>query len=188
MGQWHFGFHDPSALGLLTTAGFLAVAWMSGRRALEAARDSRTPAVEVNSWWIISAFTLFLGLNKQLNLQTLFIDLGRNLSVSHGWFESRRSVQFAFVFASGILGLIAIFFALLRYRTYWRGHRCVSGGLALVAFYCLLRIAEINHVAITTGDEKDTRLWPIKLAGIGLMLWGTGPGSRSGRQKESGNP
>jgi hypothetical protein len=172
MGKWHIGFHDLSVLGLLTTTGFLAVAWMSGRRALEAARDSPALGVDVQPWWIIFAIAFLLGVNKQLNLQTLFMDLGRDLSVSYGWFESRRSVQAAFVIASGILGLIAALFALLGYRTFWFAHRRMSVGLALVACYCLLRIAEINHVPIGADDGKDTRLWPIKLAGIGLMLWG----------------
>jgi hypothetical protein len=154
---------------------------MSGQRALEARRSCLAVA---RPWWIVFAVTLFLGLNKQLDLQTLLIELGRNLSLSHGWFDSRRSVQFAFVLASGIIALGTALYVLCRYRTFWSAHRPVTVGLALVACYCLLRVAEINHVLVTAPAAEDTRFWPAKLAGIGLMIWGSAPRIAVGVQTE----
>ena len=50
--------------------------------------------------WLVCA----LGVNKQLDLQTLFTQLARDLAMAQGWYEERRRYQVAFIIAIGLLG------------------------------------------------------------------------------------
>ena len=46
-------------------------------------------------WRLLALGLLFLGINKQLDLQTLLIDLGRQAALAGGWSGERRRVQLA---------------------------------------------------------------------------------------------
>jgi hypothetical protein len=50
-----------------------------------------------------------LGVNKQLDLQTLLGDVGRSVSTAQGWYDKRRAVQAVFVLVFAIIcGIVAI--------------------------------------------------------------------------------
>src|SRR6476659_1098397 len=50
---------------------------------------------ERRAWLAISVLFLFLGVNKQLDLQTALTEAGRYLAHYKGWYEQRQVVQLA---------------------------------------------------------------------------------------------
>jgi hypothetical protein len=85
--------HDPPTAWLIVAAYALGtlLAWAAHREALE--RRER------NFWLIAAIFLLLMGLNKQLDLQTLLSDSVRSMAKAQGWYEARRLVQGVFILA-----------------------------------------------------------------------------------------
>ena len=98
---WKAG--DPTRLGWLTFGLYLLATLICFRRAL--AQGERRP------WGWQSAALLFLGLNKELDLQTVLIRLSRQCARATGWFAYRRAVEFAL--------FLAVLFVLLWAVTKW---------------------------------------------------------------------
>ena len=59
-------------------------------------------------WFALCGVMVFLGFNKQLDLQTCFTQVGRDMAHSEGWYESRRTVQLIFIVILVLLGLAII--------------------------------------------------------------------------------
>ena len=111
---WTPGIGDPDATGWLTVAAYLLCA------GLAFAVWRRQPAGTSRGFWgVIAALTLFLAVNKQLDLQTAMTETGRCLSHAQGWYDQRRYVQLAFL-ALLVAGIV------LAVR---RGKRALSGNL-----------------------------------------------------------
>src|SRR5688572_33006079 len=98
-GQWKPGIGDPTLLGWLTVAVYLAgaaICW----KAAAASVGTRWPTYtrgEPLFWLVCAVFLLCLGVNKQLDLQTWFTVLGKSLAKDTGWYEQRRLVQACFI-------------------------------------------------------------------------------------------
>src|SRR5712672_1995497 len=109
LGDWTPGFHDPTALdwaitlGYLVAAGFCLYAWWTEKTA---GADART---HVRGFWLVVGIAMvLLGINKQLNFQTLLTDVGRGAAEQQGWYERRRTVQRLFVLGFTVVGITAV--------------------------------------------------------------------------------
>src|SRR3712207_4883602 len=101
--RWHPGVGDPTLRGWLTVGAYalgaglaLRAAWVSARHAEPslAPADRRTL---VGFWCLTAVVLVLLGINKQLDLQTWFIQVMRDLAKEQGWYEARRQYQIEFV-------------------------------------------------------------------------------------------
>src|SRR5688572_23307106 len=115
-GRWHPGIGDPTVMGWVTVATYAAAAFFS----FEALRASRLgarklaaiapPEAEnqrdlVKLWSLVTLAMVVLGLNKQLDLQSLFTEILRDMAKSEGWYEQRRAYQRLFIVTIGLVGL-----------------------------------------------------------------------------------
>ncbi len=167
---WKFAAGDPTVIGWTVTIGYLlaslllATAGMLSNRAVDQS-DPTEP------WWSLSALMAALGLNKQLNFQTLLLDLGREFAKSEGWYADRRLLQVAFV---ALIGLIACAFTYRILRRPSRSPRLVGWkiGLTIILTYCLVRAAEINHLKSSNPQTRiaHSAFWSLELFGILFML------------------
>lgn len=188
-GRWAPGIGDPTILGWVTVFAYFTAAylcWTAARTAhakaqgevnAQTARDQRT----ISRFWMLSvAIMVLLGINKQLDLQSLFTEVARDLSRAQGWYEERRRYQVAFVAAIGVIGLIAtsaLAFALRRVL-----RRVMGGllGLGLIVSFVVIRAASFHHIDILLMDLGPVRLnWIIELSGIGLIGYAAYRASRS---------
>src|SRR6185295_16494460 len=98
-GRWRPGIGDPDPLGwTITVAYFIACGlcvW-AGVRERQAAGRAREVLVW-KFWFILAGILLFLGFNKQLDLQSLLTQAGRDFAREEGLYEKRRGLQFVFV-------------------------------------------------------------------------------------------
>ena len=143
--DWHFGVNDPDLFGWLTCIAYLLVAvlcWMCARKA--------TGTSDANStgdrflWSGLAALMLVLGINKQLDLQTPFIALGRSLAITEGWYSQRRIVQWVFIGGLGSVGVAFLGLTAWRIRHAWFRHVLSLCGLAILITFVVLEAAPIH--------------------------------------------
>jgi hypothetical protein len=191
IGDWSPGLGDPTIIGWLTVVAYLAGAYLCFlafkierfrrkrpadglrayldalrwlRRGLIGRKRAEVPSVErVPALWAgLSLMLLLLGINKQLDLQSLLTELGRIAARDQGWYEGRRTVQVVFILLLVVAGAWLL-------RALWQFSRAhlpdlrlaLLGALGLVCFVAI-RAASFHHVDLLIGTE---------IAGIDLNAW-----------------
>jgi hypothetical protein len=138
---------DPTALGWAMTALY-AVAFLAASVAL-----LRAEGRERVFWALAAAAMLALGVNKELDLQTLLGAAGHCISAEGGWAEGRRAVKKAAIVAlTGIVGLSGL--VLLWWVRGVLGRVWVAvAGLAVTAVFVVFRAAWLSNLDMPLGDE-----------------------------------
>src|SRR5258708_3621848 len=108
--RWHPGIGDPTVMGWVTVAAYVVAAVLCWRLVcLVPARESTEVRTQAFGFWIAFAVLMtFLGVNKQLDLQTWLTLFGKHLAQNEGWYERRRPVQAFFVLFVAIAGLASL--------------------------------------------------------------------------------
>ncbi|MHC4966049.1 MAG: hypothetical protein ACYTGE_14200 [Planctomycetota bacterium] len=177
-------FGDPTIAGWTIVVFYLAgaaacvwalrVAWMGSRMAADypgdrRARD-RSAAYKASFlfWALLIALFLFLGLNKQIDLQSWLADVGRDMAKAQGWYEQRGRVQTIFVGAVAVSGLWVLAFLLDRTRDLLPRHALAFGGLVLLACFVILRTSSFHDVdrVLGWGVGGMKLSWVLELLGI----------------------
>lgn len=138
-------------------------------------KASPLPREEVKHWKLWAILLFLLGLNKQLDLQTWMISVGRLLAREQGWLEYRRQVQLLFVACfTGVVGVGVIWWG-RRHLAFYGTHRSLTAGLGLILFYVLIRAADMDHVFESWGWQpfSDQWFWIVELLGTALAVIGT---------------
>ena len=78
--RWRPGIGDPTFMGWLTVAAYAIAAFTALLAARRAGRAPGTTRGSRGMWLLVAAFMALLCLNKQLDLQSLLTDIGRQLS------------------------------------------------------------------------------------------------------------
>lgn len=143
-GRWHPGIGDPTWIGWFTVlvyAATLAVCLRAWRVARQVGAPSRF-------WALVSALMLALGLNKQLDLQSWFTEVGRNLALQGGWYQDRRKLQLLFILALAVGCIIGLLLLRQMLGQAWRHYRTTCTGLGLLATFVVMRAASFHHVDV----------------------------------------
>ena len=120
--NWSPGIGDPTVAGWLTVILYLVTSvgcWIL-------ARELGSADIERRAWRSISILFFFLGINKQLDLQTALTEAGRYLAYYQGWYEQRQLVQLAFIALIAVICLASVITLLI-----WGRHAPISTWLAL---------------------------------------------------------
>jgi len=146
-GQWRPGIGDPTVLGWMTVAAYLLAALLCGRvMLLRRVMVSRGARVSVPFWSVLVVLLLLLGINKQLDLQSLITVLGKNLARAQGWYGQRRKYQVLFVVLVGVLGVLGIVvLGWMSRGASWSCWLALVGIVYLFAFVAI-RAASFHHV------------------------------------------
>jgi hypothetical protein len=182
-GRWTPGIGDPSVIGWFTVVAYLAAAACCAPLVW---RQARGPRFERWFWGALALMTLALGINKQLDLQSLFTQVLRDEAQRYGWFGERRILQAAFIFAVGLAGAILVGMAWRWLPVLQRNMRIGVTGVIFVYTYVLIRAASFHHVDIfinrsILGVKWN---WIIEVGGIAIILYATIREGRSGRTGE----
>ena len=155
---WRPRFGDPTPMDWCITGGYLAasvICFVAARR--EGVTEPGASRYSVRFWLALAAMMLALGLNKQLDLQTLMTQMGREIAHSGGWYGERRVIQAAFAFNCVVLGAV---FAGIGLRMIWgqklSAYLAYLGVVFLVTFV-VIRAASFHHI--------DTFLYRLPLLG-----------------------
>jgi hypothetical protein len=156
---WSAGIGDPTWIGWLTTAGYFVAALLCF---VAFPRD--------RIWLAIGLSMALLGFNKQLDLQTLLTQIGKQMALQEGWYDQRHQIQAAFAAAfvglSGA-GAVKIFFVARRESRALR--LALAGTLVLMAFV-VMRVATFEHLGMP--DFGDNLNGLVELVGIACVAGG----------------
>lgn len=173
-GNWSPGIGDPTIAGWVTVVLYFAAALLCWR-----ARDAVGPP-ERRWWTVVAVLLVLLGFNKQLDIQTLFTEIGRSVARAQGWYnEERRVVQFDFIVAMAIGGgVIATIMAATVGRRVGRWARLSMMALCALGVFVLIRATSFHHVdemlgVHVGGFRYNTLLETTPLALIMLAAWRT---------------
>ena len=170
-GRWHLGVGDPTIIGWLTVVAYFicfVTCFIAVRRHLD--KNQR----EAVYWFLMTLIMLFLGINKQLDLQMLMGEIGRSISKSQGWYEDRKIVQITFLVLLGIFFLWAGHFTWRRFDKVLLRNKLASFGLFYLCAFIMVRAISIHG----TDSFMDSKLFGGKLshlleiAGVILIMWG----------------
>lgn len=147
IGRWSPGIGDPSVGGWLTVLLYAMAAWLVWRLLREwKTSNSRRAPLEIWFWRALLLGLVLLGINKQLDLQSAFTEIGRILAHKWGWYADRRQFQVGFIAGFAIMGL-TLFAAAVNLTwgapaaTVW----ALLGGTGLVVFV-FIRAASFHHI------------------------------------------
>jgi hypothetical protein len=180
--EWYPIIGDPSLMGWFTVAAYFVAALLCWRASVTAKR-TRPPGVIPASalfWFALVVFLIFLGTNKQLDLQTWLTALAKQLSKAQGWYENRRIVQIIFIALVALAGIL--FFAGLVWltRARWKSHWLALAGSMFLACFIVVRAASFHHIdqwlGWRIGGLKVN--WILELGGIGCIAFSAWKNSR----------
>ncbi len=144
IGYWSPGIGDPTIAGWLTVVLYLVAAVVCFRVGRN--EGWALPRSEMALFRLLTLALVALGVNKQLDLQTAFTELGRMLAADEGWYDERRGVQKAFIIAVGATAVaIGAAAAVIMRRMPLPTHVAIVGALGLVAFV-VIRASSFHHV------------------------------------------
>ena len=166
---WRPAIGDPTWIGWITVAAYLMAAWFCARAGWRARQPAGGQQNESPlPWFVFAAGLCLLGVNKQLDLQTAFIQMGRLLARGEGWYPQRRLAQIIFVLALGAALAGMLFIVICRRRHFFKNHALTLLGSIFLAAFVFLRAAIFNHVDAEAGLGLGEGQWmdSLELAGV----------------------
>ena len=158
--NWKPGIGDPTFVGWVAVIAYFSTAALS---ACVASRlDRRIRASQRKAWWILTLVLVVLGINKQLDLQGLLMELGRSFAYQHGVYGKRRVLQMIFLFLLAVVSLTALFLWFRMNRQNWREQGYMLVGSVFLVTFVLVRAASFHHFqeifAVPLGGVKLHRV------------------------------
>lgn len=169
MGQWRPTIGDPCFMGWFTVGSYFACAILG---AIIVLTNRKADREFLFFWSIISVLMILLGINKQLDLQSLFTEVGRQIARAQGWMDRRQIVQFWFIVAFGTSAIGAFLsFAIIK-RNLFRRFMLTFIGLFFLLNFIIIRAASFHHFEEMLGFEFfDFKMnWLLELTGIYLIF------------------
>lgn len=164
--QWRPGIGDPTIVGWITVVMYFACAalcWQSARRS-----EKR------RVWRVLAAVLALLGVNKQLDLQSLATDVARILARRQGWYEQRQLVQLFMILGLLVVGLASI--VAILYASWKAGLeiKLAFVGLAFLIVFIVIRASSFHHVDRLLGVRLfNLRMnWILELGGLSIIMAG----------------
>jgi len=123
-------------------------------------------------WSLISLLMILLGVNKLIDLQSLFTEVGGQIAKTQSWIDQRRIVQFWFIVPSGTTALVAFLSFAIIMRSLFRRFILAFTGLLFLFGSIFLRDVSLHHfVEILGFTPSGAKIYfVLELAGIYLIL------------------
>lgn len=128
--------NDNDAIGWIITGMYLLIIMVF----LRATFLARTYNVDCWFWYSLTIFVLFLGINKQFDIQTDITNFLREIARTDGWYEHRAELQKELL----ELGLIGIFVGIATFswffKKYWIKYKFLWIGFAMLIAYLVITL------------------------------------------------
>lgn len=186
---WRPGIGDASLMGWLTVAAYLLAGMSCGWAAFAARSDDDGRGGDRHKWIATAVLLAVLGLNKQLDLQSLATDLGRVLAQHQGWYQERRGVQTLVVLGTLVVSILTALAVFRRFRKFWMDNLLLGTGITLLATFVVVRAISFHHVDVLLGTRVAGMKanWLLELTGI-ATIWLAAFRERNQRSRPTGLP
>ncbi len=152
-------------MGWFTVVSYFACAIVSLSAAIKCKKSDRGAFL---FWNAISTLMFLLGVNKQLDLQSLLTEIGRQIARYQGWMDQRRIIQFWFIVILVIAVVLSFLIFVIVMRDLFRRFKFAFIGLFVLMSFIMIRAISFHHV-----DEMlrfrifDVKMnWVFELTGI----------------------
>ena len=135
-------------------------------------KDGESSKKSIKNFWLFLAFFLIaLGVNKQLDLQSLLTQIGKDIAVEQGWYKNRRIVQLSFIILIGLVGVTALTFLIKTYRNTHSAVKITLTGCIILFSFILIRASSFHHMDIfinlkLIGIKIN---WLLELGGLAII-------------------
>jgi hypothetical protein len=173
--NWEPGIGDPTQIGWFTVFAYFVTAILCYRAAMTAnakSIDIRTAANLEQYFWFAAAVLLILfGINKQLDLQSLFTEVARAIARLQGWYGHQRIYQLFFIEGLGIFSFAVGVGMLWMLRRTDAWVKVALLGFSFLGAFVVLRAASFHHVDQFLGEKILGWRWNwiLELSGIGVI-------------------
>jgi hypothetical protein len=169
MGDWHPTIGDPSFMGWFTVASYFACAAITLSTAIKNQNAGKNSFL---FWSIITVLMVLFGINKQLDLQSLLTEIGRQIARHQGWMDQRRSVQFWFIAFLGTLAIASFLLFIRIMRDALRRCMLAFVGLFFLISFIMIRAVSFHHFYQMLGFSiLSVKInWIIELSGIYIII------------------
>lgn len=167
---WRPGIGDPSIIGWLTVGLYAAASILTLVAANRAQFSGLSWRRDGVFWVSLALLMLALGINKQIDLQTLFTEVVRNSAIDGGWYEDRRGIQEFFIAAIISLGL---FTTILLAAGLWRSCLTIkfaAAGMCFLICFIVIRAASFHDVDKFLGSELGGARWNWIIEILGILM------------------
>lgn len=169
-GRWTPGIGDPTITGWVTVAVYFVVAVIC----LKAAFSTNTEKLTKNFWLFLTLFLMALGINKQLDLQILLTQLGKDIAIEQGWYKYRRIVQAGFIILIGVIGLTTLTLLKKTYQNTNSSFKVALTGCSILFLFIFTRASSFHHTDIFKSlNLADIKIYSVLELG-GLLVIGLG--------------
>ncbi len=175
--RWVPGIGDPSVIGWVTVGAYFSAAalcWVCTRHPDDRLEPRYHPFYR-QFWYSVALVLVLLGINKQLDLQSLLTVVGRSVVRSNGLNPHKRIIQALFLLILTISSLFAARLALLRFRWCYYAYRLTFWGLGFLLVFVLARASSFHHFDWFINVElAGIRVnWLLELGGIACIILST---------------
>lgn len=168
--RWTPGIGDPTIYGWITVLAYLAAAILLFANL----RLAKRLGFDMYFWLVAGLLMFFLCINKQLDLQAWFTQMGRDLARSHGWYDNRRAVQQDFITFLVVAGVGAVGIMCCWIGKAWKEYLLCGIGLVAIVVFIIVRAASFHHVdqllRVRFADLRVNVM--LELFGIALVVTG----------------
>lgn len=179
--QWRHLLGDPTGIGWIITISYLLTFILCLWAGISVHKHKQQEDLYGNGGVLIgvSVFLLLLGINKQLDLQTLLTIIGRNLAKSQGWYNLRRLFQLVFIVLFILIVLLLLSIWIRRMKGKWRQYGFHFVGTIFILLFVMIRATSIEHVSFRHAAQYDSvsyilislfELVGILIVGLGSVL------------------
>jgi hypothetical protein len=169
--RWRPEIGDPTFMGWFTVFAYAMAACGALLAAIKTGRTPRSEGASRRTWIAIAVLMLLLCVNKQLDLQSLFTDIGRVIAWKYGWYERRREFQKWFVIGVLAISIATTVLLAVRFRGFWKRSPLLGAGLAFLLTFIVVRAISFHHVDVFLNHAvAGVRMnWFLELSGIAMV-------------------
>jgi len=159
--EWKITIGDPTFMGWLTVAlyffaAFLALRVMVSSEILFVGDNEK---LQKQFWLFVTLILLFLGINKQLDLQSLLTAIGRYSAHRDGWYENRRFISTVVIVAILSILSIAMMLFIHRMKPILKTNLPAIIGLCFLLLFVIIRATSFHHMGLLVSKK----IWGIRM-------------------------
>jgi hypothetical protein len=171
---WQPAIGDPSAMGWVTVGAYFLTFLIGLRLVLNSKRwfPADTCLAQQRFWLIVCLLMLALGINKQLDLQSLITAMGKHYVVRDGWIEHKRYVQVRVIISILTAAALSLLFFFFRMRNLLKTNWLAIAGITCLLMFIVSRATSFHHMDTFIGTYiLGARVnWLMELGGLTAII------------------
>lgn len=146
---WHAGIGDPDAFGWTTVLSYV----IAVIRVFNQLLMHKKQGDKIVFWVLLTLFLVFLGLNKQLDLQTLLRQTMLSDLMIHHFYVYRRYIQISLMLLMALTLLIVLIKSREHFVEYWQQYKLIWIGVTLLFLFIFTRALTFQFHDLGLSDK-----------------------------------